>query len=84
MSYHSVCYLQMILFLLMRLERHLMISWSDRDTHWSLECFRISKLKTKYLHCCFSEREEEEGEVTIDEMIIPNVEKFKYLGSIIQ
>ena len=45
--------------------------------------FRISRLKTEYLHCCFSRREDEKGEVTIDGMVIPNVEKFKYLGSII-
>ena len=29
MNYHVVCYSQMILFLLMRLERELIASWSD-------------------------------------------------------
>jgi len=41
-------------------------------------------LKTEYLHCCFSERKDESGEVTIDEITIPKIKKFKYLGSIIQ
>jgi len=31
------CYLHMILFLLMRLEKELMISWSDRDIHQSVK-----------------------------------------------
>jgi len=42
--------------------------------------FRVSRSKTEYLHCCFSGREE----VTIEGMTIPKVDKFKYLGSIIQ
>ena len=45
--------------------------------------FRISRSKTKYLHCCFSGREDERGAVTIEGTQIPKVEKFKYLGSII-
>ena len=56
--------------------------------HWrhALEStgFRVSRSKTEYLHCCFSGREEEGGEVTIDGLSIPKVEKFKYLGSIVQ
>jgi len=39
--------------------------------------FRISRLKTEYLHCCFSGREVEREEVIIDG-IVPK--KFKYLG----
>jgi len=46
--------------------------------------FRVSTSKTEYLHCCFSRREDAGEEVTIDEMTIPKVEKFKYLGSVIQ
>ena len=48
-----------------------------------LRGFRVSRLKTEYLHCCFSGREDAKGEVTIDGMVIPKVEKFKYLVSII-
>jgi len=44
----------------------------------------VSRSKTEYLHCCFSGREGAEGDVTIDEVPIPKVEKFGYLGSIIQ
>jgi len=46
--------------------------------------FKISRSKTKYLYYCFSRREDAEGEVIIDGMTILKVEKFKYLGSIIQ
>ena len=45
--------------------------------------FRVSRLKTEYLHYCFSGREDTRGEVTIDGMATPKVEKFKYLGLII-
>jgi len=47
--------------------------------------FRLNKSKTEYLHCKFSA---EEGgvarEVTIEGAIILRVERFRYLGSIIQ
>ena len=47
--------------------------------------FRLSRSKTEYLHCRFSA---EEGgvasEVAIEGEIIPRVERFRYLGSIIQ
>ena len=46
--------------------------------------FRVSTWKTEYLHCCFNEEEEDEGEVTIDEITIPKIKKFEYLDSIIQ
>jgi len=44
----------------------------------------VSRAKTEYLHCCFSERVDAGGEVTLDGRSIPKVNKFKYLGSIIQ
>ena len=46
--------------------------------------FRVSRSKTEYLHCCFSGRVEAGGEVTLNGRPIPKVDKFKYLGSIIQ
>ena len=46
--------------------------------------FRVSRSKTEYLHCCFNGRVDAGGEVTLDLRPIPKVEKFKYLGSIIQ
>jgi len=61
---------------------------NDKLARWrhSLESrgFRVSRSKTEYLHCCFSGRVEARGEVTLDERPIPKVDKFKYLGSIIQ
>ena len=45
--------------------------------------FRISRVKTEYLHCCFSGWKDAGGEVIIDEITIPKVKKFKYLGLII-
>ena len=46
--------------------------------------FRLSRSKTEYLHCCFSGRIEEGGEITLDGRVIPKIAKFKYLDSIIQ
>jgi len=47
--------------------------------------FRLSRSKTEYLHCNFSEVEREvAGEVAIEGTIIPRVKSFRYLGSIIQ
>ena len=46
--------------------------------------FRVSRSKTKNLHCCFSGREGEGGDITIDGVPIPKVKKFRYLGSIVQ
>jgi len=44
--------------------------------------FRVSR--TEYLHCCFSGRGDARGEVTLNGGPTPKVDKFKYLGSIIQ
>ena len=38
----------------------------------------------EYLHCCSSGRVDARGEVTLDGRSLPKVDKFKYLGSIIQ
>ncbi|OIT29657.1 hypothetical protein A4A49_17649 [Nicotiana attenuata] len=47
--------------------------------------FKLSRSKTEYLECKFSdERHEEEVEVKIDTQVIPTRDSFKYLGSIIQ
>nr|XP_018633176.1 uncharacterized protein LOC108948481 [Nicotiana tomentosiformis] len=47
--------------------------------------FKLSRSKTEYLECKFSEgMHEEEVEVRIDTQIIPKRDNFKYLGSIIQ
>jgi len=61
---------------------------NDKLKRWRLtlefRSFRVSRSKTEYLYCRFVGREDTAGEVTIDGMVIPNVEKFKYLGSTIQ
>ena len=46
--------------------------------------FKVSRSKSKYLLCCCNRGENERGEVTIDGMTTPKVEKFEYLGLIIQ
>ena len=47
--------------------------------------FRLSRSKTEYLHCRFSADEGSVArEVVIEGAIIPKVERFRYLGSIIQ
>ncbi|VFQ96540.1 unnamed protein product [Cuscuta campestris] len=47
--------------------------------------FRISKNKAEYMECRFSSWEmESEVEVRIDSHLVPKVDKFRYLGSVIQ
>jgi len=55
-----------------------------RDT-LEVKGFRLSRLKTEYLHCRFSEGEGGVvNEVAIEGAVIPRAERFRYLGSIIQ
>jgi len=71
-------------FLLMRPDREL----NDKLERWkhTLEVrgFRVSRSKMEYLHCCFNGRVDAGGEVTLDGRSILKVDKFKYLGLIIQ
>ena len=47
--------------------------------------FRLSRSKTEYLHCRFSAGEgSAANEVAIEGAVIPRVNRFRYLGSIIQ
>ena len=47
--------------------------------------FRLSTSKTKYLHCRFNAGESGiANKVAIEGAVIPRVERFRYLGSIIQ
>jgi len=46
--------------------------------------FRLSWSETEYLRCEFSGVEGARGEVTMDGVVIPRVEKFKYLGLTIE
>ncbi|VFQ78699.1 unnamed protein product [Cuscuta campestris] len=47
--------------------------------------FRISRNKTEYMECRFSGRDtESEVEVRIDSHLVPKVDMFRYLGSVIQ
>ncbi|VFQ90249.1 unnamed protein product [Cuscuta campestris] len=47
--------------------------------------FRISRNKTEYMECRSSGREtESEVEVRIDSHLVPKVDRFRYLGSVIQ
>jgi len=46
--------------------------------------FRLSRSKTEYLRCGFSRREGEGEVVTMGVVVVPRVEKFKYLGSIVE
>jgi len=46
--------------------------------------FRLSRSKTEYLKCEFSGVGGDEGEITMVGAVIPRVQKFKYLGSILE
>ncbi|VFQ59963.1 unnamed protein product [Cuscuta campestris] len=62
---------------------------NDKLEQWRLALetkgFRISRNKTEYMECRFSGREtESEVEVRIDSHLVPKVDRFRYLGSVIQ
>ena len=61
---------------------------SEKLERWrhSLESrgFRLSKSKTRYLRCGFSGVERDGGEVTMGGVVVLRVEKFKYLGLIVE
>ena len=46
--------------------------------------FRLSKSKTEYMRCRFSGVEGGGREITMGGVVIPRVEKFRHLGSIIE
>jgi len=46
--------------------------------------FRLSRSKTEYLRCGFSRVKRDGGEITMGGVVILRVEKFKYLGSIME
>jgi len=46
--------------------------------------FKLSRSKTEYLRCGFSGVEVDSGEVTMDGVVVPRVDKFKYLGSMVE
>ena len=60
----------------------------DKVEKWrqTLECrgYRLSMAKTKYLRCEFSGAEGDDGKVTLGGEAVLKVNKFKYLGSIIE
>ena len=50
-----------------------------------LKGFRLSRGKTEYMHCCFDDTQTHEGtEIQLGNQTIQQVDKFSYLGSIIQ
>ncbi|VFQ76707.1 unnamed protein product [Cuscuta campestris] len=62
---------------------------NDKLERWRLALqtkgFRISRNKTEYMECRFSGQEtESEVEVRIDSHVVPKVDRFRYLGSVIQ
>ena len=46
--------------------------------------FRLSRSKIEYLRCGFSGVGGDYGEVTMGGVVVPRVEKFKYLGSMVE
>jgi hypothetical protein len=46
--------------------------------------FRLSRSKTKYMKCDFSAMGYEDGDVSLDEQVVPKKDTFRYLGSMLQ
>ena len=46
--------------------------------------FRLSRTKTEYMRCGFSDERSEDGDVSLDGLTVPKKDTFRYLGSILQ
>ena len=46
--------------------------------------FKLSRSKTEYMKCAFSTTGHEDGEVRLDGQVVPKMDTFRYLGSILQ
>jgi Reverse transcriptase (RNA-dependent DNA polymerase) len=46
--------------------------------------FRLSRIKTKYMRCQFSGKNSDDGDVSLDERVVPINDIFWYLGSMLQ
>ena len=46
--------------------------------------FRVSRTKTEYMRCDFSNAAHEEGEVRLEGQVVPKKDTFRYLGSMLQ
>ncbi|VFQ81273.1 unnamed protein product [Cuscuta campestris] len=65
--------------------KHWAADGTQRHNGVSLFRSRISRNKTEYMECRFSGRDtESEVEVKIDSHLVPKVDRFRYLGSVIQ
>ena len=60
-----------------------MRGWRSGGIVWNLG-FRLSRSKTEYLRCGFSGVKMDGGEVMMGGVLVPQVKKFKYLGSIVE
>jgi hypothetical protein len=49
-----------------------------------LKGFRLNRTKTKYIKCQFSRENSNDGDVSLDEQVVPMNDKFRYLGSMLQ
>jgi hypothetical protein len=47
------------------------------------KCFRLSRSKTEYMKCDFSATTQE-GDVRLDDQVVPKKDTFHYLGSMLQ
>jgi hypothetical protein len=48
------------------------------------KCFRLSRSKTEYMKCDFSATTQEEGDVRLNGQVVPKIDTFCYLGSMLQ
>ena len=48
------------------------------------KCFRLSRTKTEYMRCDFGGVVHEEGDVSLEDQVVPKKVTFRYLGSMLQ
>jgi hypothetical protein len=80
----GVCSLQMMWFWWMRVGQGV----DQKLELWrrTLEAkgFRLSRSKTEYMKCDFSATTQVEGDVRLDDQVVPKKDTFRYLGSMLQ
>src|ERR1043165_8058668 len=80
--FHGVWYLLMTLYLLIRPALELTKKLEFWRKTLEDKGFKLSRSKTEYMHCDFSQAKKQEQEVKLDGVLVPSIKQFKYLGSV--
>ena len=60
--------------------RKLELWWQTLES----KCFRLNRTKTEYMRCDFGGVVQQEGDVSLEDQVVPKKDTFRYLGSMLQ